>query len=218
MTPYQLDRDIFSEFRALKLHGGSDKREARQLRGTRSSMPHVTKLLWCHSTFCVQLAAAEYLDKMQQQALAAVVAWVRLERAIAAFNADLKRHFGITGLQLAVLRILAERPAMSMAALKKALVMHPATLGQSIDELRRMGLCLVRSDPKDRRARLVALTPAGAALLQQAPLAGPVRLRNQEEDPARLDRLAEAFQDAIVLFGLRDWEPQTKNSSDDTDA
>ncbi|MDF2983904.1 MAG: hypothetical protein K0Q69_3676, partial [Devosia sp.] len=82
---------------------------------------------------------------MQQQALSAIVAWVRLERATESFHADLKKRFGITGLQLAVLRICAERPQLPLAALRKALVMHPATLGQSIDELRRMDLVTVKT-------------------------------------------------------------------------
>lgn len=144
---------------------------------------------------------------MQQQALSAIVAWVRLERAIETFNTALRKQLGVTGLQLAVLRILAERPALPLAALRKALVMHPATLGQAIDELRTLGLCQVRSDPRDRRARLVAITPEGTALLGTAPLAGPVRLRQTAADPVRLERLAAAFEDAIDLFGLGLWAP-----------
>ena len=73
---------------------------------------------------------------MQQQALSAIVAWVRLDSAIHAFNQVLRKDYGITGLQLEVLRILGERPSLPLAALRKSLVMHPATLGQSIDELR----------------------------------------------------------------------------------
>ena len=80
---------------------------------------------------------------MQQQALSAIVAWVRLVQAIQRFNQSLRKDFGITGLQLAVLRILGERPALPLAALRKSLVMHPATLGQSIDELRVMELVTV---------------------------------------------------------------------------
>lgn len=147
---------------------------------------------------------------MQQQALSAIVAWVRLDRAIDAFNADLKRRFGITGLQLAVLHICAERPLLPLAALRKTLVAHPATLGQAIDELRRMDLVTVKTDPKDRRARLVGLTDAGQALIAKAPLAGPERLRRVEVDGARLDRLKGTFEDAIELFGLGDWDPARK--------
>lgn len=150
---------------------------------------------------------------MQQQALSTMVAWVRLERAMDAFQADIKKRFGLTGLQLAVLRICAERPQLPLAALRKALVMHPATLGQSIDELRRMDLVSVRTDPGDKRARLVGLTDNGRALLAGTPLAGPVRLREMDHDVARLDRLKLGLDDAIELFGLGEWDPAKKGAS-----
>jgi DNA-binding MarR family transcriptional regulator len=145
---------------------------------------------------------------MQQQALSAIVAWVRLEAAIQNFNQALRRQFGITGLQLGVLRILGERPALPLAALRKSLVMHPATLGQSIDELRAMGLCTVERNPKDKRARLVAITDAGKELMARAPMAGPVRLRAIDHDVAKLDRLRLAFDDAVEMFGLSEHLPK----------
>lgn len=151
---------------------------------------------------------------MQQQALSAIVAWVRLDRAVELFNAELKTRHGITGLQLAVLRILGERPQLPLAALRKALVMHPATLGQAIDGLRRKDLCQVRRNPDDRRARDIAITPEGAALIAKAPLAGPVRLREVNHDPARLDRLAAALEDAVDLFGLEPWVEKRKEAAD----
>ncbi len=151
---------------------------------------------------------------MQQQALSALVAWVRLERAMEAFQLDLRRRFGITALQLSVLRICAERPQLPLAALRKALVMHPATLGQSIDELRRLGLVIVRTDPRDRRARLVGLTESGAELLTRVPLAGPDRLRAYEGDPARPDALKVGLEDAIDLFGLAPWDPGRRTDQD----
>ena len=144
---------------------------------------------------------------MQQQALSAIVAWVRLDAAIQNFNQALRKEFGITGLQLAVLRILGERPALPLAALRKSLVMHPATLGQSIDELRVMGLCTVERDARDKRARLVAITDKGRELMARAPVAGPVRLRAMEHDVMKLDRLKAAFEDAIEMFGLTEHLP-----------
>jgi DNA-binding MarR family transcriptional regulator len=144
---------------------------------------------------------------MQQQALSAIVAWVRLDSAIQGFNQTLRKQFGITGLQLAVLRILGERPQLPLAALRKSLVMHPATLGQSIDELRVMGLCTVTRDARDKRARIVAITDTGRELMARAPLAGPVRLREIETEPARLDALRDAFTDAVDLFGLAGYVP-----------
>lgn len=144
---------------------------------------------------------------MQQQALSVLVAWVRLERATEAFNLMLKKEFGLTGLQLSILHILGERPALPLAALRKTLVMHAATLGQAVDALRLMGLCEVGRNPADRRARVVSLTPAGEALLARLPLAGPVRLRQVATDPQRLERLAAALEDALELFGLEPWAP-----------
>jgi DNA-binding MarR family transcriptional regulator len=153
---------------------------------------------------------------MQQQALSAIVAWVRLDRAFENLNAELKRRYGITGLQLSVLRILAERPQLPLAALRKALVMHPATLGQAIDKLRVMDLVTVRSDPGDRRSRIVALTPIGTEMIAGAPLAGPVRLRDVNVAPDRLDRLAAALEDAIDLFGLERWAPGRREKVEET--
>jgi DNA-binding MarR family transcriptional regulator len=144
---------------------------------------------------------------VQQQALSAIVAWVRLERSIEAFNLELKRTHSLSGLQAAVLRILGERPSLPLAALRKALILHPATLGQAVDDLRRDGLCTVARDPDDRRARIVSLTDKGREVLAAAPMAGPVRLRQVTEDPARLERLAAALDDAIDLFGLAPWAP-----------
>ncbi|MEO8758560.1 MAG: MarR family transcriptional regulator [Devosia sp.] len=145
---------------------------------------------------------------MQQQALSAIVAWVRLDAAIQNFNQSLRKDFGITGLQLSILRILGERPQLPLAALRKSLVMHPATLGQSIDELRVLGLCTVERNPKDKRARVIAITDTGKELMTRAPMAGPVRLRAVDHDVAKLDRLRAAFDDAVEMFGLSDHLPK----------
>ena len=152
---------------------------------------------------------------MQQQALALIVAWTRLDRAFDALNAELRARYGITTLQLSVLRIVAERPSLPLAALRKMLVMHPATLGQAIDALRKKELCTVRTDPRDRRARLVSITPEGASLINMAPLAGPVRLREVAVDSARLTRLTVAFDEAMELFGLGFWDPAPRDTIED---
>lgn len=46
-------------------------------------------------------------------------------------------------------------------------------------------------------------------MIDAAPLAGPVRLRHVPADPRRLNRLAEAFTDAIVLSGLAEYGTET---------
>jgi DNA-binding MarR family transcriptional regulator len=147
---------------------------------------------------------------MQQQALSVIVAWTRLEKAMASYELALRKTHGITTLQLSVLALCAERPQLPLAALRKTLVMHAATLGQAIDALRLMGLVTVRTDPRDRRARLVGLTEKGVALVNDAPLAGTARLRLVDSEPVRLDRLAAALEDAVELFGLKVWVPSNR--------
>jgi DNA-binding MarR family transcriptional regulator len=144
---------------------------------------------------------------MQQQALSAIVAWVRLEHAFENLTLELKQKYGLTRLQLSILQILRERPQLPLAALRKALVMHPATLGQAVDKLRTRELVTVRRDPEDKRSRIVALTFRGQQLIADAPLTGAVRLRDVVVDPPRLESLAAALEDAIDLFGLEQWAP-----------
>lgn len=141
-------------------------------------------------------------------AVAAIRAWTRLDQAIVAFNRFLEREYGVTGAQLAVLRLVHEWAAgdsVSLAAMRERLVMHPATLGQLLDRLAARGLVTLRSDPADRRRRLVRLTDTGARLMAEAPVGGPVRLRYVEADRRRLRRLKAALDDAVVLFGLEEY-------------
>lgn len=155
---------------------------------------------------------------MQQQALSAIVAWVRLEQAFEALTLELKRKYGLTRLQLSVLQILRERPQLPLAALRKALVSHPATLGQAIDKLRVKELVTVRTDPDDRRSRIVALTFRGQQMIADAPITGPVRLRDMNVETARLERLAGALDDAIELFGLEAWTPGRRPRAEESPA
>ena len=136
--------------------------------------------------------------------LAAIRAWWRLDQAFARFNRHLQERHGVTGAQLALLRILAEGP-VTLSELRARLVMHPATLGQLVDRLARQGLVDRAVSPDDRRRRLVEPTARGWRLLADAPVAGPVRLRTLAGEPERMRRLAETFDDAIELFGLKEW-------------
>ena len=86
----------------------------------------------------------------------------------------------------------------------------PATVGQAAERLVQRGLCAREPDPADRRARLLAVTAAGRALLAEAPTAGPVRPRYAAADPTRLGRLADALDDAVDLFGLAPCAPTSE--------
>jgi DNA-binding MarR family transcriptional regulator len=143
---------------------------------------------------------------VQPVQLEAIRAWVRLDQAFAGFNRHLRDRHGVTGPQLAMLRIAAEQP-LTLAELRARLIMHPATLGQLIERMERQGLVTTQPSERDRRRRLVEPTDRGRRLLAEAPLAGPVRLRQAGADPERLRRLATALKDAVELFGLEEWAP-----------
>jgi DNA-binding MarR family transcriptional regulator len=96
---------------------------------------------------------------------------------------------------------------VTLADLRRRLTLHPATLGQLVDRLAVRGLVVRTPGADDRRLREVTLTPLGARTLRGAPLAGPVRLRSAVAEPARLRALADAFTDAVTLFGLEEWAP-----------
>jgi DNA-binding MarR family transcriptional regulator len=138
-------------------------------------------------------------------ALRAIRAWVRLERGFDTYNQALRRRHRVTGAQLAMLRIVAEQEPVTLARLRSQLAMHPATIGQLIDRIVRLGLLSRRRAGGDGRVRELTLTARGRRLLARTPLAGPVRLRAMPADRARLRRLAAAFHDAIQLFGLEEW-------------
>jgi hypothetical protein len=54
----------------------------------------------------------------------------------------------------------------------------------------------------------------GMALIADAPLTGPVRLRDMTVEPVRLERLAIALDDAIDLFGITRWAPGRREETD----
>lgn len=138
-----------------------------------------------------------------------VQAWAQLERALTRLNQVLENEFGLTGQQLAILRMVDDwagpDQATPLATLRERLFMHPATIGQLLDRLADRDLVMVGPDPRDRRRRLVRVTEQGCRVLAKAPLAGPVRLRHVTAEPGRLKRLAEALNDAVILFGLQDY-------------
>lgn len=138
--------------------------------------------------------------------MAAIRAWNRLDQAIAGVNRMLEREYGVTGAQLALLRLVTKWCPVPLADVRARLAMHPATIGQMLDRLAARGLVTVTADPVDGRRRVVDLTSAGRRLVVAAPVAGPVRLRHVPLAADRLRRLADAFDDAVVLFGLEEYE------------
>ena len=92
-------------------------------------------------------------------------------------------EFGITRAQWAVMARLDRSEGLKQAELAEMLDLQPITLTRLLDRLCDNGLIERRSDPEDRRAKRLFLTPAARPLL------------------AQLDRLAEELM-ATTLAGI----------------
>ena len=94
--------------------------------------------------------------------------------------ADALAAEGLRRQHFTVLSALAERGAVSQAALGRRLLIDRSDMHALLSELEQDGLVARVRDPKDRRRMLVELMPAGGRVLK------------------RLDRRIEAAQDALV--------------------
>jgi len=106
----------------------------------------------------------------------------RAARALARVFDDAFRDLGLTHGQFSLLNALNRPSPPGMGDVARLLAMDPTTLTANVKPLERAGLVEVRVDQVDRRARLLALTPAGHEALARAV---PVWKRTH----ARLDRL-----------------------------
>lgn len=88
-----------------------------------------------------------------------------VQRHAAIFAAGMDNE--VTATQWAALAKLHERGPMSQNRLGRSIAMDAATVKGVIDRLSARGLTGTRPDPDDRRRRLVALTPAGEALVRR---------------------------------------------------
>jgi MarR family transcriptional regulator for hemolysin len=77
------------------------------------------------------------------------------------------RQFGMTRAQWAVLFRLERAEGLKQAELADLLEVQPITLTRLIDRLCENGLIERRSDPNDRRAKRLFLTPAAKPVMEQ---------------------------------------------------
>lgn len=107
----------------------------------------------------------------------------RAARALARrFDAAL-RPAGLTNGQFSLLMALNRPNPPPLGPVADLLAMDRTTLTAALKPLERRGLVAVRVDPADRRSRLLALTPAGQAVLAAAL---PLWERAHAEEEARL--------------------------------
>lgn len=124
--------------------------------------------------------------------------------AVALFMQEVEAH-GLTPVQYGVLRTVRDSTGIDQRTLARSMALDTSTTAGVVDRLEARGL-LVRSTPADdRRMRLLALTPAGDALLDEAtPAAVAAQKRILAPLPATeramfmrmLKRLVAAHKDA----------------------
>lgn len=95
--------------------------------------------------------------------------WLRraYQRHMAIF-AGVMSDLDLTSMQFAALVKLHELKAVSQTELGRLTGMDRATISGVVARLKRRNLVLYKPDPLDKRSRIIALTPAGEALLHEA--------------------------------------------------
>jgi len=125
-----------------------------------------------------------------------VVALRRIIRAIDLHSRRLVEEVGLTGPQLMTLKVAAEREAVSVGTLAKAIHLSGPTLTGILDRLERRGLIHRDRDAQDRRSLVVTVTQAGREVLASAPSLLQDRFRRE------LSQLAD-WEQTLILATLQ---------------
>lgn len=120
----------------------------------------------------------------------------RAARALARLFDEALRPFDLTNQQFSLLMSLNRPEPPPIGPVANLLGMDRTTLTAALKPLERRGLVVVAAGEKDRRSRLLAITPEGIALLARAV---PIWQRTHDEVDARLTdiepaRLRQALQ------------------------
>lgn len=89
--------------------------------------------------------------------------FARLKQGLSTAEAAVVREHGMNLWGYTVLMAIVEAPARTQLALAQAVSVDKSKLVLILDELEGAGLVLRRPDPADRRARIIEVTPGGAA-------------------------------------------------------
>ena len=92
----------------------------------------------------------------------------RAARALARRFDEAFRPLGLTNGQFSLMMALNRPKPPTMAGIAALLAMDRTTLTAAVKPLERRGLMEVRPDPRDRRRRVMTLTPSGRELLAKA--------------------------------------------------
>lgn len=121
----------------------------------------------------------------------------RAARALARRFDDALRPFELTSGQFSLLMSLNRPEPPTMGSVAGLLAMDRTTLTANLKPLERRGLLTVAIDPKDRRNRRLALTPAGMSVLARAL---PVWTSTHAEVEARLPEGGDALRAGLLAL------------------
>ena len=117
--------------------------------------------------------------------------------AVAIFLQETEAH-GITPVQFAALHTVGRTPGVDQRTLAGAIGFDTSTIAGVIDRLETRGLVLRNASPEDRRVRLLTLTDAGQALLDEV-VPGMLRAQERMLEPLPQAERAEFMRMLRVL-------------------
>jgi DNA-binding MarR family transcriptional regulator len=102
--------------------------------------------------------------------MAAITSLMRAHQIVLARVEATLRPLGVTFARYEVLMLLwfSRRGSLPMKVIGSRLQVHPTSVTNAVDRLEDAGLVTRSTHPEDRRAMLVALTPAGRELAERA--------------------------------------------------
>jgi MarR family transcriptional regulator, organic hydroperoxide resistance regulator len=139
------------------------------------------------------------------------VIW-KVEHALQRTSKRMESTIGVTGPQRLVIRIVGRFPGISAGALAELLHVHPSTLTGVLKRLARQGIIRRRSDPRDARRSLLALTAKGRLwdVERKGTVEAAVRYTIERTSPADLrtardvlKAIAQSLHDQAKLGGVR---------------
>ncbi len=126
--------------------------------------------------------------------------------AVRRHTRELERSCGIAGAQVWMLAAIAETPGINVSALSRALSVHISTASNLLERLVQRGFVERVRCEEDRRAVRLRVTPAGNAVLENAPqpLRGLLVDALDRLPDETLQRLDEDLGSLIAHFGGED--------------
>ena len=102
--------------------------------------------------------------------MAAATSLMRAQQLVLAAVEDELRPFGLTFASYEALMLLsfARRGELPLGKMSERLMVHPASITNTVDRLEERGLVARRRDDDDKRRILAAITPAGRRVAAEA--------------------------------------------------